>query len=120
MKVIIKVENDNLRLDKYLSSNTEYSRALIQDMIEHDNILVNNRLEKASYKVKTGDEIEIKDGYVKELNIEPKKMDIDIVYEDDDIIVVNKASGVVVHPGSGNYTDTLVNGLMYYQKSLSI
>ncbi len=119
MKVIIKVKSDNERLDKYLSSNTEYSRALIQDMIEHDNILVNKKLEKASYKVKIDDEIEIKDGYVKELNIEPKKMDIDIVYEDDDIIVVNKASGVVVHPGSGNYTDTLVNGLMYYQKSLS-
>ena len=119
MKVIIKVKTDNIRLDKYLSSNTEYSRALIQDMIDHDNILVNNKLEKSSYKVKIDDEIEIKEGYVKELNIEPKKMDIDIVYEDDDIIVVNKASGVVVHPGSGNYTDTLVNGLMYYQKSLS-
>ena len=119
MKVIIKVKSDNERLDKYLSSNTEFSRALIQDMIEHDNILVNNKQEKASYKVKMDDEIEIKDGYVKELNIEPKKMDIDIVYEDDDIIVVNKASGVVVHPGSGNYTDTLVNGLLYYQKNLS-
>ena len=113
------VESNNERIDKYLSNNTELSRTLISKMIEDEYILVNNKKTKNNYKVKDNDTITIKNNYIKENNIEPEKMDLNIVYEDDDIIVINKDSGVVVHPGNGNYSGTLVNGLMYYTNSLS-
>jgi 23S rRNA pseudouridine1911/1915/1917 synthase len=115
----IKVEIDNVRLDKFLADNTEYSRSLILKMLKDGYILVNGNVEKPSYKVNIDDEIEIKDGFIKDTKVEAKKMDLDIVYEDDDIMVINKPSGVVVHPGNGNYDNTLVNGLMYYADNLS-
>ncbi len=115
----IKVTTSNIRLDKFLSENTDYSRSLIQNMLDDNYITVNNKKEKASYKVSEGDIITIKDGYIKPIDIEPVKMDLKIVYEDDDIIVIDKPSGLVVHPGSGNFSDTLVNGLAYYTNSLS-
>ena len=115
----IKVEIDNIRLDKFLAENTEYSRSLILKMLKDGYVLVNGSVEKPSYKVNIDDEIEIKDGFIKDTKVEAKKMDLDIVYEDDDIMVINKPSGVVVHPGNGNYDNTLVNGLMYYADNLS-
>lgn len=115
----ITVTENRERLDKYLANNTEYSRSTIEKMLENKFITVNEKIEKPSYKVKENDIIEIKDGYVEETDIVPVKMDIDIVYEDDDLMVVNKPSGLVVHPGSGNYDNTLVNGLMHYTNSLS-
>lgn len=117
MKIEVTIENE--RLDKYLASNTEHSRSLIMKMLDNDFITVNGKIEKASYKVKIGDEIIIKDGFVTETDVVPEKMDIDIVYEDDDLMVINKTSGLVVHPGSGNRSNTLVNGLLYYTKELS-
>lgn len=117
MKIEVTIENE--RLDKYLASNTEHSRSLIMKMLDNDYITVNGKIEKASYKVKIGDEIVIKDGFVTETDVVPEKMDIDIVYEDDDLMVINKPSGLVVHPGSGNRSNTLVNGLLYYTKELS-
>lgn len=117
MKIEIKMSQE--RLDKYLASNTEYSRSLIMKMLDEDYITVNGKHEKASYKVKEGDIIEIKEGFVSSTDIVPEKMDIDIVYEDDDLMVINKPSGMVVHPGSGNYSNTLVNGLLYYTNELS-
>lgn len=118
MQIVVKEEN-SIRLDKYLSENTEFTRSFIEHMIDDDAILVNNEAKKSSYKVKVNDVIDIPDNYQTEMKIMPTKMDIDIVYEDDDIIVVNKPSGLTVHPGSGNYNNTLVNGLMYYTKKLS-
>ena len=115
----IKVENHLERLDKYLANNTDYSRSLISKMLEKELITVNNKLEKASYKVRENDCIELPDNYSEEPDVEPVKMDLDIIYEDNDIMIINKPSGLVVHPGSGNYDNTLVNGLMYYTKSLS-
>ena len=115
----IVVTSDSERLDKYLASKTNFSRSLIIKMLDEGYILVNGKQEKQSYKVKDGDNILIKDGFIKETSIVPTKMDIDIVYEDDDIIVVNKPSGLVVHPGSGNYDNTLVNGLLSYTNDLS-
>ena len=115
----IKVENHLERLDKYLANNTDYSRSLIYKMLEKELITVNNKLEKASYKVRENDCIELPDNYSEEPDVEPVKMDLDIIYEDNDIMIINKPSGLVVHPGSGNYDNTLVNGLMYYTKSLS-
>ena len=115
----IQVKENNIRLDKYLSSNTDYSRNLIQNMLEDGYVTVNNKIEKSSYKVKENDVIIIKEGYVKEPDIKPVDIPITIVYEDQDIMVINKPSGLVVHPGNGNTNNTLANGLMYYTKELS-
>lgn len=115
----IKVVDNGVRLDKYLAINTEYSREYISKMLDNGYILVNNTIVKPSYKVKENDIINIDESYKEEIDIVPTKMDLDIVYEDEDIMVINKPSGLTVHPGSGNYTNTLVNGLMYYTKNLS-
>ena len=117
MKIIV-TENQE-RLDKYLANNTEHSRSTIIKMLDNGFIKVNGKLEKASYKVRVNDCIDIEDGFIEETDIVPVKMDINIVYEDDDLIIVDKPSGLVVHPGSGNYDNTLVNGLMHYTNSLS-
>ncbi len=117
MKIIAN-QND-VRIDKYLAEVTEYSRALIGKMFDSDYIKVNDKLVKPSYKIKENDCIEIKDGFVEETDITPVEMPLDIVYEDDDLIVINKPSGLVVHPGSGNKDNTLVNGLMFYTGELS-
>lgn len=115
----IKVNESGIRIDKYLGSETDYSRETISKMIDEDFILVNGKSVKCSYKLKENDVILIKDGFVKKLNLEATKMDIDIVYEDEYLMVINKPSGLVVHPGAGNQNNTLVNGLLYYNKVLS-
>lgn len=116
----IKINNDqtNKRIDMLLSTITEYSRSKISSLIKDGNILVNDNKIKTGYITKLDDVIEI--NYVeKEINAEPENLNLDIVYEDDDIIVVNKPNGMVVHPAAGNYTGTLVNGLLYHSKNLS-
>lgn len=121
-KIRIEVENleKNERIDKYLSSKLDdsFSRAKIQKLIDEELILVNDKVIKNSYKVSNGDVILITDKE-EDMSVKPEKMDIDIVYEDDDVMVINKKSGVVVHPAPGNYSGTLVNGLMYLSKDLS-
>ena len=117
MKII--VEEAGERLDKYLANNTEYSRAIISKMLEADYITVNEKIEKPSYKVRENDNIEIKEGFIEETDIKPTEMNLDIVFEDNDIMIINKPSGLVVHPGSGNQENTLVNGLMHYTNNLS-
>lgn len=119
-KIVVSDLDEEIRIDKYLSEleTLELTRAKVQKLIDNDLILVNNKKIKNSYKVKNNDIIEI--GILEEsTDIIPEKMDLDIVYEDDDVIVVNKKSGVVVHPAQGNYTGTLVNGLLYHSKNLS-
>ena len=118
MEVVVN-ESNNERIDKYLSINTELSRTLISKMIDDEFILVNNKKTKSNYKVKDGDIITIDETYKVSTDIVPEKIDLDIIYEDDDIIIINKPSGMVVHPGNGNYSGTLVNGLMYYTNNLS-
>lgn len=119
MKEIV-VDKTGIRIDKYLSEKLDYSREFIQKLISSDLILVNKKPVKASYKVEINDNIIIHDEEYKiDTDILPVKMDIDIVYEDEYLMIVNKPSGLVVHPGSGNYNNTLVNGLMYYTKNLS-
>lgn len=115
----IKSDSKDIRIDKYLANILDISRETILKMIDEEYILVNNKKIKQSYKIKENDEIEVKDGFKKEMNLEPVKMDIDIVYEDDYLMVINKPSGLVVHPGNGNQNNTLVNGLLYYTKNLS-
>ena len=117
MKIITEEQGE--RLDKFLAKKTDYTRNLISKMLDKELITVNDKNEKASYKVRLNDVIVLPDNYSEEPDVEPVKMDLDIVYEDKDIIVINKPSGLVVHPGSGNFDNTLVNGLMYYTKNLS-
>ena len=116
----IVTECNNERIDSYLSKIEELdlSRSKIQKLIETNNILVNGKVIKNNYKVNENDKINI--NIVKEENdLKAEKMDLNMVYEDDDVMVVDKPSGIVVHPGNGNTSKTLVNGLMYYSESLS-
>jgi len=117
MKIV--VDKEDIRIDKYISDYTEYSRETITKMLKEEYILVNGNLVKPSYKTKLNDIIDINEEYKKEQDINPVEMKLDIVYEDNDIMVINKPSGLVVHPGNGNTSNTLVNGLMYYTNNLS-
>ena len=114
----IRVENSNLRIDKYLMENTDYSRSKIQKLISEGYILVNDKAVKASYNVHENDLIVIND-YEENSDIVPQNIPLDIIYEDDYLLVINKPSGMVVHPALGNYSGTLVNALMYHCNSLS-
>ena len=119
MRVLVSDE-ENVRIDKYLANKTEYSREFIQKLIDLKLVLVSGKAIKASYKISLNEEIIIRDEELKiDEDIEPVKMDLNIVYEDEYLMVINKPSGLVVHPGAGNYNNTLVNGLMYYTKHLS-
>lgn len=117
MKIV--VEESNIRIDKFLSLNTDYSRSKMQKLIKDGNVLVNGDVVSSSYVVKLDDVIEILDMESEEILLEPEKMDIDIVYEDEYLAIINKKSGVVVHPAVGNFSHTLVNGLMYHFNSIS-
>lgn len=120
MNLTVENEHKNLRLDKYLQNYIEgKSRSFIQGLIDEENITVNGKTVKSNYKVKPGDIIEAVIPEPKELNIEAENIPLDIVYEDKDVIVINKPQGMVVHPAPGNYTGTLVNALMYHCRDLS-
>ena len=108
------VKEGNIRIDIYLAKLLNVSRSKVGKL----NLLVNGKPVKSSYIVKENDEIEIPE-IEEEMKAVPEKMDLDIVYEDDDIIVVNKQNGIVVHPAIGNTKHTLVNGLLYHSKNLS-
>ena len=113
MKKELIVENEeSKRIDAYISENTEYSRTAVQRLIEENKITVNGKKEKASYKVQNGDKIEIEEEPAKEIELKAQDIPLEILYEDDDIIVVNKPKGMVVHPANGNPDGTLVNAIM--------
>ncbi|MCI8310220.1 MAG: RluA family pseudouridine synthase [Clostridia bacterium] len=116
MNLIVDSNDNGIRIDKYLASKLEFSRVAIQRMIDNGKILVNGDIPKDSYKVNIGDEIVITPEEIKEATLEAENIPLDIVYEDDDIVVVNKAKGLVVHPGNGNPNGTLVNAIMSYCK----
>ncbi len=116
----IVIEDDiNIRLDAYLSKNIDYSRSKISKMITNGDIKVNDLKVKNSYLLKKDDIVEIGDIEVENMNVEAENIPLDIVYEDDDVLVVNKPNGMVVHPAIGNNHGTLVNALLYYSKNLS-
>ena len=112
-------EVEKIRIDKYLTDKLAFSRSCIAKMLQDGSILVNQKQVKPSYIVSLNDQIEIVKEYKKESDLKPEEMPLDIVYEDDDIMVINKPSGVVVHPGAGNSFNTLANGLLYYTQNLS-
>ena len=106
-----------MRLDKYLTEQiSDQSRSYIQKLLDDNFILVNGRSAKSNYKLRTGDTISVEIPEAEELDIEPEDIPLDIVYEDADIIVVNKPKGMVVHPAPGHTSGTLVNALMYHCK----
>ena len=107
------------RIDKYLSENTNYSRSKIKEMLDKGLIKVNGEVVKASFKVDSDDKIDIPLDYVKPISIKGEDINLDILYEDDDIMVINKPSGMVVHPGNGNTEHTLVNALINHTNDLS-
>lgn len=107
------------RIDKYLAKELDYSRSTIQKMLDENYISVNGKAVKANYLLKGNDLINIKEGYIKEINLEPEDIKLEIVYEDDDLLIINKPSGMVVHPGNGNASGTLVNALLHYTNNLS-
>lgn len=112
-----KYENEeSTRIDAYLIKKLNLSRNKIQNMIKEQQILVNDKPIKNSYSLKKGDNIIAEEYVEEEMKAIPEKMDLDIVYEDEDVIVVNKPNGMVVHPAIGNKNGTLVNGLMYHSK----
>lgn len=117
--MIINVDDDNIRIDKYLIDKLSMSRSKLQKMINNGNVLVNCNPVKNSYIVKVDDEISIDENYDDEIKIVPENIPLDIIYEDEYLLVVNKPSGMVVHPAPGNYSGTLVNALMYHCNNLS-
>ncbi|MBT2687961.1 RluA family pseudouridine synthase [Bacillus sp. ISL-47] len=120
MEHIIPEEQAGERIDKVLSTlNAEWSRTQVQQWIKDGNVLVNGQKPKTNYKCTVNDRIEITIPDPEELDVVPEEMDLDIYYEDQDVLVVNKPKGMVVHPAAGHGTGTLVNGLMAHCKDLS-
>ncbi len=120
-KVIYKIEDkyETLRIDRVLPLlNTDYSRAYFSNMIKNKEVLVNGKSVSPSYKVKANDVIECDFKDSKD-DLKPYEYKLDIIYEDEDILVINKPKGLVVHPGGGHHDDTLVNALIYTKKELS-
>ncbi|MEW9096672.1 MAG: RluA family pseudouridine synthase [Clostridiaceae bacterium] len=110
-------KDEEMPLKEYLKFHLKLSSRLIRGAIREDRIRVNGEIVKLSYKLKNGDSIDISIQKDEEQNIEPEKIDLDIVYEDEDIIVINKTYGMVVHPTKSYPNGTLANGLLYYFKS---
>ena len=110
------IEEESKRIDTYLIEKLNLSRSKIQGMIKDEKILVNDKATKNSYQLKKGDIVSYEQYAPEEMKAEPEKMDLDIIYEDNDVIVVNKKNGMVVHPAVGNKSGTLVNGLLYHSK----
>ena len=106
-------DKENIRLDQYLTEKLSISRSKVQRLIEEEKVLVNGSVTSSNYKVHLNDEIEVLSDLDFSMNIEKEDIPIDILYEDDDLLVVNKESGMVVHPAAGNFRHTLVNALLY-------
>lgn len=112
MKKEIIVKQDNKRIDAYISGVTEYSREMVQKLIKNEKITVNGNFVKSSYKVQIGDIIKLEIEKPKEIKLKAQNIPLQVLYEDNDLIVVNKPKGMVVHPANGNPDKTLVNAVM--------
>ena len=112
-------ENENLRIDRWLSEQSSLSRTRIQELAKNGMIFVNGKAVRSSYKVELNDEIVCDVPEDEPIDVLPENIPLDILYEDSDIIVINKAKGMVVHPAPGVYSGTLVNALLYHCKDLS-
>ncbi|EOL44259.1 RluA family pseudouridine synthase [Enterococcus caccae] len=119
-QINVKIKQEKGRIDKVLSDVLKnHSRSQIQQWLKDQNIIVNGEVTRSNYKVKEHDEISINVPEPEELNVIAEDIPIEIVYEDDDVLVVNKPQGMVVHPSAGHQHGTLVNALLYHIKDLS-
>lgn len=118
-KISLNVEENNVRLDIYLASKTDYTRSFIKTLNDENRILVNGKTVKSGFKLKIGDKIEIEGKVIEAISAEPENIPLDIVYEDDSLLVINKQVGLVVHPCATTKSHTLVNALMYHIEKLS-
>ena len=119
LEIKVNEEDKGLRIDSFLANSSDLSRSQIQKLIEEGRVLVNNETTVSRYKVNPGDFITAEYLEQTPTDIKPKDIALDIVYEDEDLIVINKPKGLVVHPAAGNYDNTLVNALLYHCKELS-
>lgn len=116
MRYVAGAEDSGIRLDAYLAKSTELSRSAAAKLIESGAVTVNGKTVEKKYQLREGDGIDLTLPEAEEYEAEPENIPLDVVYEDSDIIVINKPSGMVVHPAPGNYTGTLVNALLYHCK----
>lgn len=114
IELIPESKNYGIRIDKYISENTELTRSAVQGLLEKGKILVNNISVNKNYKIKSADCISVEIPEPQCMDALPENIPLDIVYEDNDLLVVNKPKGMVVHPAQGNYNGTLVNALLYH------
>lgn len=119
METYTFVAEEKARIDKWMSEQSDWSRSQIQDWIKAGDLLVNGQVVKPNYKLQEGDEIVVTVPEAVELEVLPENIKLDVVYEDEDVIVVNKARGMVVHPAVGHTSGTLVNALLYHCDDLS-
>jgi 23S rRNA pseudouridine1911/1915/1917 synthase len=112
-------EDEGKRIDVFLAAELDYTRSYIKKLIVDGLVFVNGKTVKPSYKVKENDEVVLNIPEAEKIDVLPENIPLDILYEDDDIIVINKPQGMVVHPAPGNYSGTLVNALLYHCKNLS-
>ena len=118
-KINIVSDENNVRLDVFLVNKTDYTRSFIKTLNDENRILVNGKLQKSGYKLKIGDNIEIEEKEIEQISAEAEDIPLDIVYEDESLLVINKQVGLVVHPCSTTKSHTLVNALMYHIEKLS-
>lgn len=120
VQVTVAAEQKNERIDKFVAGiNNEWSRTQVQQWIKDDVVTVNGKAVKGNYKVKEEDEITVTIPEPEDLDIQPEDLNLEIYYEDADVLVVNKPRGMVVHPAPGHTSGTLVNGLMHHCTDLS-
>ena len=112
-------DKEGLRLDSYLSEELDISRSKVQKLIKEEKVLVNGKVVNSSYSVRLNDFIEVNDELDYEIKVDPEDIPLNIIYEDDDLLIINKESGMVVHPAPGHYTGTLVNALLFRYKDLA-
>ncbi len=112
-------KEDNIRLDVFLTKHTDFSRSFIKTMNDEGRILINGKKEKAGFILKHGDEIILNEKEVEKIDTTAENIPLDIIYEDDDLLVINKQRGLVVHPCATTKSHTLVNALLYHIKNLS-
>ena len=119
MDLKIGAEHTGLRLDAFLASQIEgWSRARLQKLIENEDVLVNGKPSKPSYKLREGDDLEIELTATSTIEFAPENIPIDVVYEDDTLVVVNKPAGLVIHPAAGTPSGTLANALAFHFQQL--